>query len=170
MWNKEDTLVIQLILGVIETSANMDKYNIWLLAGTGATASLIVSNVSNIVLATEPHTVTWMLSLLAISTLFGLLAKINGTKAESSKTMFQTIFSVLEQHKDTNLKVVIKTYQSVFPFWVRRAVRKGAENGAIDPLFGFKLALRFALYQSLYTMLQCLFLVGFITLVAFSLK
>ena len=170
MWNKEDTLVIQLIMGVLDTSPNIDKHNIWLLAGTGATASLVVSNIESIVSATEPQAVSWMLSLLAISALFGLLAKINSIKAESSKTVFQTVFSVMAQHEETNIDAAIETYQSAFPFWVRRSVRKGAENGAKDSLFGFKLALRFVLFQSFYTMLQGLFLVGFIVLAAFSIN
>lgn len=170
MWNKEDTLTIQMMLCVIETSPQIDKFNIWLLVGAGATASLLVSNVESISQATVFHAVSWMLSLLAISALFGFLAKINGMKAEGSRTVLQSIFSVLELHPGTDIDAALKTYQSAFPFWARRALQKGSEKGRTDNLYAFKLALKFVVYQGSYTMFQGLFFVGFIALAAFSLK
>jgi len=170
MWNKEDTLAIQMMLCVIETSPQIDKFNIWLLVGAGATASLLVSNVESITQATIFHAVSWMLSLLAISALFGFLAKLNGMKAESSRTVLPSIFSVLEQHPDTDLHAALKNYQSAFTFWARRALHKSAQKGSTDNLYAFKLALNFVIYQGSYTMFQGLFFIGFIVLAAFSLK
>lgn len=170
MWNKEDILTMQMMLCVIETSPQIDKFNIWLLVGAGATASLLVSNVESISQATVSNGVSWMLSLLAVSALFGFLAKINGMKAEGSRTVLQSIFSVLEQHPDTDMDAALKNYQSAFPFWARRALHKGSERGRTDNLHAFKLSLRFVTYQGLYTVFQGLFFIGFITLAAFSLK
>lgn len=170
MWNKEDFLAIQMMQCIIETSPQIDKFNIWLLVGVGATASLLVSNVESITQATVVHAVSWMLSLLSVSALFGFLAKINGMKAESSRTVLQSIFLVLEQHPDTDVDSALKSYQSAFPFWARRALHKGTEKGRTDHLYAFKLSLNFVVYQGLYTMLQGLFFVSFIVLAAFSLK
>lgn len=170
MWNKEETLTIQMMLCVIDTSPQIDKFNIWLLIGAGATASLLVSNVESISQNTVTHAVSWMLSLLAVSALFGFLAKLNGMKAESSRTVLQSIFSVLEQHPDTDIDAALKNYQSAFPFWVRRALHKSSNRGRTDNLYAFKLALKFVIYQGWYTMLQGLFFIGFITLAAFCLK
>lgn len=170
MWNKEDTLSIQMMLCVIETSPQIDKMNVWLLIGAGATASLLVSNVESIGQVTIFHAISWMLSLLSISALFGFLAKINGMKAESAKTVLQSIVSVMEQHPDTDLEKALNNYQAAFPFWVKRKILKSSERGRTDNLYAFKSALNFVIYQGIYTMLQGLFFVGFITMAAFSLK
>lgn len=170
MWNKEDTLSIQMMLCVVETSPQIDKMNIWLLVGAGATASVLVSNVESITQVTILHAVSWMLSLLSVSALFGFLAKINGMKSESAKTALQSILSAMEQHPDTDLEKALKNYLAAFPFWAKRKILKGTKKGRRDNLFAFKLALNFVLYQGIYTMLQGLFFVGFIVTAAFSLK
>lgn len=70
METKEDLLAIQLLLSMLEISPHIEKLNTWMLAGTGATAAVIVSNISNIQESVKEHTCNYLLASLAISMLF----------------------------------------------------------------------------------------------------
>ncbi len=170
MWSKEDALTINLLLSMLEIEPNIDKFNSWMLGGVGATAALVVTNIGSIKSATKVSAPSLFLALLAVSALFGFLAKVNGIKARNAKTLFQCILSSMEGNQETNVSASLESYLSAFPIWVRFFMERGARKGEIDPLFGFKKAVNFVLMQGVYTTLQGLMFIMFIVSASLSLK
>lgn len=166
MWTKEQALTIDFLMSMLEIVPNVDKFNTWMLAGTGATAGLMVSNLEPIISSVGRQTTSWLLASLAISALLGFLAKFHGIRAQNAKVLFHHIIAALQNNQDTDIEAALNEFLASFPAWVRRAMKSGARRGATDPLFGFKKAVNYGLNQAICTVVQGLSFVVFITIAA----
>lgn len=170
MWTKEQELAIQLLLSMLEIVPEVDRVNTWMLAGAGATAALVVSNIESVVNATHNVIPGLLLSLLAISALFGCLAKFFGTKSSNARILMQSMLRALNENRETDVQVALDEYLSAFPAWLRILMLRGAKKGTEDPLFGFKKSANMAMKQSFYTVWQALFFVAFIAVAGVGIE
>lgn len=76
----------------------------------------------------------------------------------------------MNQHPDTNILMSLESYISAFPFWAKIPIRKGAQKGTKDPLWGYKKAANFVACQSAYTTLQGIMIIAFIVIASISIK
>jgi len=64
-----------LFTGALASSSIIDKFSTWLLAGTGATAALMIANLDKLSPVLGGETFRQSIYLLLVSALFGFLAK-----------------------------------------------------------------------------------------------
>tara|TARA_R110000850_G_scaffold97031_2_gene202718 strand:- start:3239 stop:3724 length:486 start_codon:yes stop_codon:yes gene_type:complete len=160
---------MNLLLGGLETAATVDKVNTWMLVATGATVALIISNIDQVISSSQNFVPKLLLMLLAISALFGFLAKILGVKSLSMQIAFQSILKTFESAGETDVELALKDYISAYPKLTQKIMTRSAEKGRGDPLYGFKKAANIAIRQSIYTMCQALTFIAFIVTAACGL-
>jgi len=164
MGQKEDDLTARLLLGSLEIVQYVEKANTWMLAGTGATIALFISSIDDVNKILSQTYISLILLSLCLSSLFGFASKIHSVRAHSVRVMFQSIFDTLDRHPDTDVTVALENYITSFPKWISWKIRRGANKGIKDPLYGFKVAQKIVIYQNLYATIQgmCLILAVFI--------
>ncbi len=95
-------LARQAYLSMLSRIPNIDAFVTWLLAGVGATAGLLVANISSVGDALGRGGVRWVLCSLAASIVCGLLARIAviffPTEVDYFKTISEGISSILKAH------------------------------------------------------------------------
>lgn len=160
----------ELILSPVKVVPEIDKFNMWMLAGSGGTAALLVSNLVGITDALKEGITSWLFALLAVSGLFGFLAKLCCIRVQSATTVMDHVESALKSSKNVDVELALKEFLSVFPFWAKRAGKNASEKGRSDPLYGFRVIARFAIWQGLYTLLQGLTFIVFIMVASLGIK
>ena len=75
--NKETELNISQLTykAILNSSAVLEKFSTWLLAGIGATCALIITNINSISKIIDPSILKYSLLLLVISGVLGFLCK-----------------------------------------------------------------------------------------------
>lgn len=160
----------KLILSTTKVVPDIDKFNMWMLAGSGATAALLVSNLGSITGALKIGATSWLFALLAISGLFGFLAKLCCVRVQSSMTVMGHVEAALESSKNVDIELALNNFLSVFPFWARLAGKKASKKAKDDPLFGVRIVARHAIFQGIYTLLQGLTFILFIVVASLGIK
>lgn len=82
--NAEQDLVFAMFSSMIATAPIIDRFVTWLLVGTGATAVLLITNISNILLFLSIYGFKVSGFFLVISGVFGLLAKFKSIQCQIS--------------------------------------------------------------------------------------
>ncbi|MGI2013787.1 hypothetical protein [Shewanella oncorhynchi] len=160
----------KLILSPTKVVPEIDKFNMWMLAGSGATAALLVSNLAGITSALESGAASWLFALLAISGLFGFLAKLCCIRVQSSTIVMGHVEDALQSSDNVDVKSALNDFLSVFPFWARLAGRNASKKAKDDPLYGVRIVARHAIYQGIYTLLQGLTFILFIVVASLGIK
>ena len=191
--NAENKFVDELLKSNLSASPVMDKFSIWLLAGTGITSSFMITNINSIESVISRDGILYSILALIISGLFGFLSKFRAIKASIFSLIFEycrkNLNPVLDNHLNesdeikkiaSNHKVDVKTeldfdniriqYCSAFPFWIRQSFKKQWNNGFKDPLFASKQSANHVFWQGTYVGFQVLCFCSFLLVAVFFMK
>lgn len=184
--NKENAVqefVSSVFISMAETSPTMDKFSIWLLAGTGATGAFLIAQASSVL----PHLTTFgfkvSMALLISSAVFGVIAKLSSIRCETQTHMMskfpERLEPVFEKHREAaeeiqefaskrgmkietgfKLSDVVDEFLKPFPSWVQWIVRRKMKKESVyNRQAGYHIAVKAYFYQSIFTFTQvCLFL------------
>lgn len=183
----EERLLRAYVTSLLSTSAVIDKFSTWLMAGIGAAATLLITNIASITSIAAFENVKDALLLLIVAGLFGFLEKVlsrdiqvNLLQEESLQKILASISADYEHRRSViqgwaeiegkkvnvsiNIKRVLKQYASLHPWIIRRKLRQ------FDPLV---VVLKKGVYryywQTAWAVLELLFFLVFVLLMAFSI-
>lgn len=183
--NAEIGFIEALFTGTLVSSSIIDKFSTWLLAGTGATAALMIANLDKLSPVLGVATFKQSIYLLVVSALFGFLAKY---KSIHCQVMFATgeeikkrILPVLVTHEEDEEKIegmakehdievntemdlefVIKEYCGAFPKIMHSWLLRQFTQGLNDRLAPSRKAANGLFWQGNYTVLQFFTFLGFV--------
>jgi hypothetical protein len=178
----------------IEATYVMDKFSMWLLVGTGATASIMIANLDKIIPYMGSLGFKIAVIFLALSSLSGLIAKIYSIGVEASaklslraaelmKTIQKDYEGACQKRDDIaekkgyesnfepNLEELIADYVSLFPTkLMRNYLHKVLKRADVVNNGGNKKAVHSVVYQSTAVFIQSVLYVIFLLIVACSVS
>ncbi len=179
-------------LTYLNTSPLIDKFSTWLLAGCGATAALLISNIDSMIPILTLQKFRDATLMLCLCGLFGFYQKYISIKIQvftrigdffsekylpyyaqylKEMTRLEGLASLHKLKIDTqlNLERLHDEFMRSVPFFKRKKASKGFKKGAVDPLHGFKGAMPLYFKQVTLAMLEFFSFAGFVVFVLFAL-
>lgn len=177
-------------LATSETTSIIDKFSLWLLAGVGGTAALIIANIDKIIPYTGVGGFKYIVLFLCVSAILGFLSKYFSIVVHSSVAVnirmaeisAEELKKYLENCKardevaegiayvserDVDVNESLNDYKELYPTnFLRKKIKKTFEKMQQDKLYGNRSAVRCVIYQSVCLFLQALFYVFFLISVA----
>jgi hypothetical protein len=175
--NAENALTSAMFSSLISTSPIIDRFSAWLLAGTGATAALLVANADKLVPFLGEAGFRVCGALLVVSAIFGLISKARAVQCqigiENDQRVRELMRPVLDKHAQDEEKIlelsnarsikietevdferVIAEFAKPFPRWVGWLLGRHLAKHAGDPQIGYLLPIRFYSSQCFFAFLQ----------------
>ncbi len=183
--NTTHALVSAAYVGMLSRAPQVDAFTTWLLAGTGATAGLLVANVGTISGALSVAGFQLCLSLLAISSLLGLFTKCAAAffpiDGERQAALQAQSLKILETHGETRKQIeesakkrgveappdieimaVLNEFMRPLPLWAKWFVMLYIKKKQHDRQIGYLLPIRAFMWQTNLCFLQALFFLAFV--------
>lgn len=174
-----------LFTGALVSSSIIDKFSTWLLAGTGATAALMIANFDKLSPVLGGGTFRQSIYLLVVSALFGFLAKYKSIHCQillaTGEEIKKRVLPVLKKHGEDEEKIegmakehdievntkmdleyVFKEYCRAFPKVMHNWLLKQFTQGINDRLAPSRKAANTLFWQGNYTVLQFFTFLGFV--------
>lgn len=183
--NAEQAIVSSIYQNLAGTTSKIDKFSTWLLAGTGATSALLITQIASILpyLTTKGFKICLM--MLVISAILGFVAKYKSLRCEIQlhvQTEAQkSMDPILKKHgededrivqyakqrgiqlqTDVEISNVIAEFVRPFPFWMKWLVKRQTSRIGNDRQAGYHVAILAYLSQIRWTLSQAIFFVAFI--------
>ena len=185
--NAEIGFTEALFTGVLVSSSIIDKFSTWLLAGSGATAALMIANLDKLSPVIGVTTFRQSIYILVISALFGFLAKYKSINCQiifsTGEEIKKRILPVLKVHEEDEEKIesmakeyeievntkidiefVIKEYCRAFPKIMHSRLLRDFNQGINDRLAQGRKSANGLFWQGNYTVLQFFTFLGFLLL------
>lgn len=188
--NTEDKVVSSWYMSSSEGSAILDKFSIWLLVGTGATASLFITQIKDILLYfTHDGFIIGML-FLVLSSISGIVAKYyainNATHSKIQQNLTQKTDEIYASHKiegeqildhldglrkqgveleleALNMSQIVSKFLEPYPYVTKTIIKRSLrKNEKLGSLASGFLANMAYVHQSWFTMFQTVLFVLFI--------
>ena len=180
--NAEQGFVSSLYQSMAETTTVVDKFSLWLLAGTGATGALLVTQIKSVLPYLTQQGFKVCMVILVVSAIFGFIAKYYSLRCEiQNKTqtkLTELVKPILEKHEqdedeiqgyaaqkgiqlqsDIDFALIITEFSRPFPRWVKWLIARKVKQTSGDRQAGFHVAIKAYISQLRWTFLQaCLFL------------
>ena len=183
--NAEQDLASVMFASMISTSPIVDRFSVWLLAGTGATTALLITNVKNILPFLSESGFKVCGALLVLSGLFGFMAKYKAILCqiayENDVAVRKTMLPILQKHEhdeeqiathaeqrginlDTELDMgkVLEEFGKPFPSWVRWLINRYLKKHKGNRQVGYIKPVKSYYWQCNFTVLQALSFVAFV--------
>lgn len=182
--NAEQGFVSSIYQSMAETTTTIDKFSLWLLAGTGATGALLITQVNSVLpyLTTQGFKVC--MALLVISAVFGFLAKYKSLRCEIQiqiqSKLTELIKPVLAKHEededkiqeyasqrgiqlqtDIELSNIITEFSKPFPLWVKWLIARKVKQTSGGRQAGFHVAVKAYVAQLRWTFFQASLFLAF---------
>jgi hypothetical protein len=185
--NAEHGFVSALYQSMTETSPLVDKFSLWLLAGTGATGALLITQIKSVLPFLTQQGFKVCLVILVTSAVIGFVAKYFSLRCEIQSNVqskfTELVKPVLDKHEkdedtiqeyaeqrgielqtDIDLASIMKEFSRPFPFWVKWLISRKIDKTSGDRQAGFHIAVKAYTSQLRWTLLQAvLFLVFMLT-------
>jgi hypothetical protein len=185
--NAEHGFVSALYQSMTETSPLVDKFSLWLLAGTGATGGLLITQIKSVLPFLTQQGFKVCLVILVTSAVIGFVAKYFSLRCEIQSNVqskfTELVKPVLDKHEkdedtiqeyaeqrgielqtDIDLASIMKEFSRPFPFWVKWLISRKIDKTSGDRQAGFHIAVKAYTSQLRWTLLQAvLFLVFMLT-------
>ena len=182
--NAEQGFVSALYLSIAETTIVADKFSIWLIAGTGASGALLISQIKSILPHLSPQGFKVCIGLLVISAVFGFIAKYKALRCEiqlQMQTKLQDLLAaVFEKHAEDEEKIheyatqrgvelqteidfakIISEFSKPFPWWVKLLMDRQLRKSEGDRQAGHRIAFKAYMGQLRWTFYQACFFLAF---------
>lgn len=187
--NTEQAFASTLYQSTSENTASLDKFSTWLLAGTGATSALLITQIKAVIpflTATGFKVCLWVLAASAIS---GLLARYKALRCAMQLHLQQRIKELMdpvfqkhnadeEKIKDyalkrqvqinteINLQKVIQEFLKPLPWWVKLIVMWKTKRIENDRQAGHRMAFIAYLHQVRWVFWQSILFLAFMIIAA----
>ena len=190
----ENSFLVLMMSSAIGTSPIIDKFSTWLLAGCGATAALMITNMNAIIPLIGNLEFKLSIYLLIALALAGLLQKYKSIalqifhgiterlnqeasviETEQQKTFKELQMTGKEHGVDLGISLSVdiqrikKEFSEAAPFFLRNKAIKNFEKGSKDILHGWRKMLKVLKWQYYYLVLQIIFFIVFIFIPVISL-
>ena len=182
--NAEKELSRVIFESINGSSPVLDRFSQWLMAGTAATAALLISQIGSLVPIISMRGFKTALVMLIVSAVFGLLAKRNAIICQISVQIGRSIRDSanaiflefdkakeeidtraaqagLELDTDLSFSNVIEEFVEPFPWYLRWSVMRNFKKGLEDQNLGSKQTVKRLLRQGWYTFAQVFFYFAF---------
>ncbi len=185
--NKENTerdMVSAMFISVANTSYILDKFSMWLFAGTGATGALLITQINSVLSSMSIAGFKVCMFMLVVSSIFAFVAKFFSLNCQIVNEVIAAINEkiklLFEEHEeneeeiekyakertmkletDINMNNVLKEYMRPFPKWIQRIIKQQAQKAEGDPLVAYHSMVQAYYKQSIFTFLQAVLFIGF---------
>jgi hypothetical protein len=182
--NAEDALASAMFAGLLSTSPIVDTFSVWLLAGTGATAALMVANADKVIPFLGQGGFKISGAALAASALFGVLSKARAVQCQigyrNQEKIAELMGPILDKHfaheekivelastrgisltTAVDLQRVMSEFAKYFPKWVRWLLSRHLKKHSKDPQIGYRLPIKYYMSQCQFAFLQALCFIAF---------
>ena len=183
--NAEQEFVSALYASLAETTNAVDRFSLWLLAGTGASGALLIAQIKSVLpFLTAPGFKVCM-ALLVTSSILGFLAKYRALRCEIQvrtlaklKELLEPIFEEHEESEDQiqkmaevkgvvlqtdlDMEAVISEFSKPFSRWVRFLIQRQVKKAGTERQAGYHIAIKQYVSQLRWTFLQSLFFLAFL--------
>jgi hypothetical protein len=182
--NAEQGFVSALFQSMTETSPLIDKFSTWLLAGTGATGALFITQIKSILPYLKPEGFKVCLVVLVISAILGFIAKYHSLRCEIQSNvqskLSELIKPVFAKHEEDETKIqdyaekkgieleteislskIMDEFSRPFPFWVKWLINRKITKTAGERQAGFHIAVKSYMSQLRWTFFQACMFLGF---------
>ena len=189
-WNRlnketaEHGVVKAMFNSMVNTNPIIDKFSMWLFAGTGATGALLITQIDSVIYNMSLYGFKSCMFMLIVSSIFAFIAKFFSLhcqigneaipalleKAEHiAKNYKENKKNIEERAKEqgieleTNISMdnIMKEYIRPFPIWTRWMINHSFRKAKDVPLLAYHSMIRAYNYQSIFTFLQALMFIGF---------
>lgn len=187
--NAEQGFVSALYQSMTETSPLLDKFSMWLLAGTGATGALLITQIKSVLPFLSQQGFKYCLVILVVSSMVGFVAKYFSLRCEIQSNvqskLIELVKPVLEKHdkdEDTiqeyakqrgielqteiDLASIMTEFSRPFPFWVKWLIARKIQKTSSDRQAGFHIAVKAYMSQLRWTLLQASLFLAFLATAA----
>lgn len=187
--NAKHSLVSEMYFGMLVKSPQLETFSTWLLAGVGATASLMITNAESITKTLSPDGFKAALYSLIASALCGLLAKAitvffpsNGKDQEAFRArLMATIVQHGEERKkieeaakvrgitdlpDLEMPEIMLEFVRPLPFWIKWALAIYLKRIAGERNADLHLAVKAFVWQVNFCFLELVAYITFLGVVA----
>lgn len=183
--NAEQAFASALFMSMAHTSPAVDKFSLWLLAGSGASGALLISQIE----AVLPHLTAggfkMCLFFLVISAVFGFMAKYKSLRcqiqAEMQSKLNELLVPIFAKHGDDEEKIqeyarqrgialgteinfsnVVAEVARPFPFWVKWLILRQVKKNQGNRQAGYHIAAKAYFGQLRYTFWQAVAFLAFL--------
>ena len=183
--NAEHGFVTSLYQSLAETSPLLDKFSIWLLAGTGATAALMITQIESILPFLTEKGFKACLVVLVFSSISGFFAKYFALRCEIQtkvqSKLSELVGPILDKHSDDKRKIsdfakkrgieiqadldfsnIINEFSRPFPRWIRWLIVRKTEKTSGDRQAGSHVAIKAYMSQTRWTFFQAVLFISFV--------
>ena len=183
--NAEHAIVSSMFEAGFKASAPLDSFSTWLLVGTAAVASFLVTNADKLVPIVNQKGFLTCGAFLCISCSFGLLSKMFALRCkiqmDAGAAVHKTFAEKLEAHKQEEEKIkqgasfwgitletgirlerVLALFYKPLPRWVSWLANRQLKKHAGDPQIGYYPVISALNRQGLFALLQALAFLGFL--------
>ena len=182
--NAEQGFVSAMFQSMAETSPLVDRFSMWLLAGTGATGALLITQVESILPYVSEQGFKTCLFVLVASSVTGFIAKYYSLRCDIQNRfqvkLAELMKPVFEKHEsdedeiltyaekrgveletEVDLALIITEFSKPFPFWVKWLIARKVENISDERQAGFHVAVKAYISQLRWAFLQALLFLSF---------
>lgn len=183
--NAEQDVVSALYQSMSETSPIVEKFSVWLLAGTGATAALLITQIKSILPNLSVEGYKACLVMLVVSAISGFVAKYYSLRCEIQFKMqskfLELVKPVFEKHEEDEVKIanyatqkglvlstdidfinIMNEFSRPFPFWVRWLIAQKVKKTSGDRQAGYHAGVKAYASQIRWSFFQAILFLVFI--------
>lgn len=183
--NAEQNLVSAIFKSGARTSPIVDKFSMWLLAGTGATGALLITQIDVVLLRLTPTGFRLGMGFLLLSAILGFVAKYKSLQCQIQTEVQEKITElmpiILDKHKedetkireyaeqrgleietDINFQNVIAEFVKPFPSWVKWLIERQVRKSQNNRQAGYHIAIMAYFGQLRYTFWQAVLFLAFL--------
>jgi hypothetical protein len=183
--NLEQDFVSEMFINISNTSPLIDKFSIWLFAGTGVTGTLLISQIQGVIQGlsiTGFKACMFMLIASAISAFvakyWALRCQIQTDITQKLKNHMKGLFDEHEKNADEILEIaekrgieleteiqfenIINEFKKPFPFWTQWLMSRSVNKIKNNRQAGYHVAIKAYFWQLNFTLIQSLLFIAFL--------
>jgi hypothetical protein len=183
--NLEQDFVSEFFIIMSSTSPLVDKFSIWLFAGTGATGALLISQIQGVIQGLSVTGFKFCMFMLIVSAIFAFCAKywalrcqIQTDITQKLKNNMKELFDEHEKNADEiseiaeergielktemQLENMINEFKKPFPFWAQWLMSRSVNKTENNRQASYHIAIKAYFWQLNFTFIQSLCFIAFL--------
>ncbi len=183
--NTENAIVSSMFESAIEASKPLHEFSTWLLVGTAAVASFLITNSDKLVPLLGAKGFAWCGALLCLSCFFGLLSKLLGLRTRMGKEAGEAVRRTFAEHLaryeaeeaeiqqgakfwgidlQTGVRIdrVLSEFYKPLPWWASWLAKRQLSKHAGDPQVGYLILVNSLNWQGYFAAGQAVSFLAFL--------